>query len=278
MVGVRKSHSSGKLIESLKFTEGGLVVYGGMVGGLIATGVWCYLRGKSYLMLADIVTPAFLLGLALGRVGCLLNGCCYGAVCYQELPAVHFPPGSPPYMDQGESGLLIGAKLAPGPKIRTFVVKEVEENGWAAERSLKAGDVVSFESYPNLEYPASSPKVVIVTEKDGPVQRHELPLQSLPVHPSQLYATVNAGLLSGLLATITLVYSRRGFIFGLGLVMYGFSRILEEFIRVDEAGQFGTVFSIGQWVSFLGIVVGVVLIGVSILRQKRKRQLAPISL
>ncbi len=47
----------------------------------------------------DAVAPAIALGLALGRVGCFLNGCCYGDEC--ALPwAVAFPPGSPPWWHQ----------------------------------------------------------------------------------------------------------------------------------------------------------------------------------
>jgi phosphatidylglycerol:prolipoprotein diacylglycerol transferase len=40
--------------------------------------------------LADILTPSIALGYTFGRIGCLMNGCCYGRSC--ELPwAIHFP-------------------------------------------------------------------------------------------------------------------------------------------------------------------------------------------
>jgi phosphatidylglycerol:prolipoprotein diacylglycerol transferase len=244
---------SGKLVQALQFTEGGLVVYGGVIGGLIATGLWCYMRGFSYFMLADIVTPAFLLGLAFGRVGCLFNGCCFGAVCLQELPSIEFPSASPPYEDQLHQGELLGAKLSRKEGDEFFVVSSIKPHGWAALQHLKEGDRVQIRSLPDLNHPASPPelRMELATGTSLP-----LPTKSLPVHPTQVYAAVNAAILSGLLACIPLIYSRRGFVFSCGLILYGISRIIEEFIRVDEAGQFGTSFSIGQWVSFVGILAG----------------------
>ncbi len=43
-----------------------------------------------------------------GRLGCLMNGCCYGGVCEMPLPTVRFPSGSPVYMEQLESGRILG--------------------------------------------------------------------------------------------------------------------------------------------------------------------------
>jgi phosphatidylglycerol:prolipoprotein diacylglycerol transferase len=57
---------------------GGMVWYGGalLAGGVMILIVWQ--RRLRMLELADLFVPAVLLGLALGRVGCFLNGCCYG--------------------------------------------------------------------------------------------------------------------------------------------------------------------------------------------------------
>lgn len=89
----------------LNIAAGGLVVFGALpTAGLAA---WWFARRRrlSLLQLADCVAPGLLVGLALGRIGCFLNGCCYGGPC--ELPwAVRFPPHSPPWLDQAARGLL----------------------------------------------------------------------------------------------------------------------------------------------------------------------------
>src|SRR5262249_20879619 len=77
--------------------EGGLVFYGGMVGGAIAYLVAYYTIIKknnlSTLKLFDIIAPCAALGLCLGRIGCLLNGCCYGEVACTNcaVTPLHFP-------------------------------------------------------------------------------------------------------------------------------------------------------------------------------------------
>ena len=65
-------------LRSLMIWEGGLVWYGAFLGGLIAT-VW-YLRSKKldWWLWADMGAAPLALAQAVGRVGCLMAGCCYG--------------------------------------------------------------------------------------------------------------------------------------------------------------------------------------------------------
>jgi len=58
--------------------EGGLSFHGGLVGGLLAGIVYCRRRGLSFLRMGDVVAPGVALGYSIGRIGCFLNGCCYG--------------------------------------------------------------------------------------------------------------------------------------------------------------------------------------------------------
>jgi phosphatidylglycerol:prolipoprotein diacylglycerol transferase len=89
----------------LNLAAGGLVVFGALPTAGLAAWRFARRRGLSLPRLADCVAPGLLLGLALGRVGCFLNGCCYGGPC--DLPwAVRFPPESPPWFDQVARGLL----------------------------------------------------------------------------------------------------------------------------------------------------------------------------
>lgn len=69
---------AGSPLEIVALWHGGLVWYGGFLGGLLAT--WLYLRrrGIGFLQGADQVIPFVALGHAVGRIGCFANGCCLG--------------------------------------------------------------------------------------------------------------------------------------------------------------------------------------------------------
>lgn len=58
--------------------QGGYTFYGGLLIGLVATYGYTRIRRLSFLRIVDIMTPSVLFGLALGRVGCFLAGCCWG--------------------------------------------------------------------------------------------------------------------------------------------------------------------------------------------------------
>ena len=66
--------------EIIRLEEGGLSFHGGLIVG-VAVGIWfCHRRGINPWKMADLVAPAVALGTAIARMGCLLNGCCYGYV------------------------------------------------------------------------------------------------------------------------------------------------------------------------------------------------------
>ena len=62
----------------LRFWEGGMVLYGGLVLALLASAWWIRHRGLSFLRAGDAAAPAIAIGIAFGRIGCLSAGCCYG--------------------------------------------------------------------------------------------------------------------------------------------------------------------------------------------------------
>ncbi len=72
------------------FSQGGLVWYGGVIGVFLAALVYTRIKQISLGRFCDVVAPAAALGLAIGRIGCLLSGCCFGAPC--DLPwAIQYP-------------------------------------------------------------------------------------------------------------------------------------------------------------------------------------------
>src|SRR5262245_31408052 len=78
------------LIDIVKVNKGGLVAYGGFLGGFLASLVFCRMNKLSILKWADNAVPSISLGLALTRIGCFLYGCDFGA--RSSLPwAIRFP-------------------------------------------------------------------------------------------------------------------------------------------------------------------------------------------
>jgi len=63
----------------LAFQQGGLAIWGGVIGGIAAGAVYCRFSGLSVPILADVAAPGILVGQIVGRLGCLINGDAYGA-------------------------------------------------------------------------------------------------------------------------------------------------------------------------------------------------------
>ena len=58
--------------------NGGLAIYGGVIGGAIGVLLFCLIHKKNFFAVADIAAPSLILGQAIGRIGCFFAGCCYG--------------------------------------------------------------------------------------------------------------------------------------------------------------------------------------------------------
>lgn len=72
-------HAPGFPGNIFKVWEGGLSFHGGLFGGLAALVGYCLIKRISILKVADLFAPSVMIAYAIGRLGCLLNGCCYGA-------------------------------------------------------------------------------------------------------------------------------------------------------------------------------------------------------
>ncbi len=271
-----------RLIAIVKLTEGGLVIYGGVFGGLAACSWFCMRHKLPLWSVADLVAPGFLAGYAFGRFGCLLHGCCFGGICTADLPTISFPQGSGAYQSQLASGKLLGLEVASRKlpaRIETVVP------GSLAERSgIEAGDQLQRLTIhlvePSKDRPPTAPDQMVadlMVDKPGASEPERvtllpemLPERSLPVHPSQIYATINAVLLCGLIWLLQPLTKRDGVAFLTALLLYAVSRFLLEGIRSDEAGQLGTGLTISQLVALGTGLVTLVGIGIlSLLPPKR---------
>lgn len=245
--------SKAPLIEVFKFTEGGLVVYGSLIGAAIAFAWFVRKHKLPALAMADLIAPSLAIGLAFGRIGCFLNGCCYGGA--SELPwAVRFPMQSPPYGDQVKAGKIEGLLFDVDEQGRVVVLSSGKErltdddvvvslNGKSVSSLIEANRIM-FDAF------TSGEDVQVETPRGVTT----VPGRSLPVHPTQLYSAVNAALIFWFLWSYYPLRRRDGEVTALMLTIYPIARFLIEIIRVDESAVFGTQFSISQNLSIALLV------------------------
>ncbi len=281
------------LLKLVDMTEGGLVVYGSLFGALVAWWVYCRWNRLATLQVADIIAPGMLFGLCLGRIGCLMNGCCYGEVCQIDGLGLRFPAGSAPYYRHLETGELLGMELddpaltadgRPGPR----KVRSVATGSLAARYGIDAGDQIAGMGIPSDLYlrgikqqalPIRAPDhanmaIEVVGKPLVVIPIKDLPDRSLPIHATQIYSALDAFLLAMVLWFYYPFRRADGELLAAMLVLYSISRFLMEEVRGDELGVLGTRFSISQVVAMIVLPIGVAL-WFGLRRNQRNRRLAP---
>jgi phosphatidylglycerol:prolipoprotein diacylglycerol transferase len=86
----REQFAENPFPEIFMIQHGGLVYYGGLIGASLGCILYARVRKVPLWKLADVMAPSIALGYVFGRIGCLMNGCCYGRAC--SMPwAIRFP-------------------------------------------------------------------------------------------------------------------------------------------------------------------------------------------
>ncbi|CAN5711134.1 hypothetical protein BH09MYX1_BH09MYX1_02300 [soil metagenome] len=178
--------------------RGGLVAYGGFLGGFL--GSWAYLRSKGVRLLpwADVAVPSLAAGLMITRIGCYLFGCDFGTRLGAGAPSFLQKLGTFPHLADGTLGY--------------------DEKGNAIIGSpAYAHHLAQYQS----------------CRSNGELNCIDPGDHSFPVHPTQLYEA-----LIGLALVAFLLWARRhqkfrGQIFFLFAVAYGFLRFILELWRDD---------------------------------------------
>lgn len=146
------------LRQFFRIWEGGIVLYGGIIAGILAFLLFhrWFLKpaGVGLWKLADAAGPPLALGIALGRVGCFLNGCCYGHAAPEDMPGVGFPLLTCPATDEvvKRDGLqtVTGFTTRSTPDDPRSVVERVEPLSKADQAGLVPGDrIIGFNGRPN---------------------------------------------------------------------------------------------------------------------------------
>lgn len=113
------------LLDAFQYWKGGIVYYGGIVGGAIGFFVYRWFYPFPLRPYLDALAPSVALGTFFGRLGCFLNGCCYGDQC--SLPwAVSFPAKSAAWWHQFNAGLITEGARASLPVHPTQIYSAID--------------------------------------------------------------------------------------------------------------------------------------------------------
>jgi phosphatidylglycerol:prolipoprotein diacylglycerol transferase len=238
--------------------DGGIVLYGSVIGALVGyVGAYLFIFRKhhlSTLKLADVVAPSVAVGLCLGRLGCFLNGCCYGQVACAACPAyaVHFPLSAPAREGLVADGYQTAAgftlareKDQPRDGAR---VGRVDPHSPAYAAGLRDGDVIVAVNGRDVanaddlvrdlayEWPRGQSDLglkVIHRGETQPVALEPFAPLTLGLHPTQLYEVVSMFLLFLLLTAYYPFRRHDGEVMAILMLGYAAHRFLNELLRND---------------------------------------------
>jgi phosphatidylglycerol:prolipoprotein diacylglycerol transferase len=98
-------------LEIFQLWKGGMASFGALTGGVIAALAAAKYQKLSAARFLDCCAPYAALAITFGRIGCFLNGCCYGKI--SNLPwALRFPGGSGPHHAHLHEGLIASQGLS----------------------------------------------------------------------------------------------------------------------------------------------------------------------
>jgi phosphatidylglycerol:prolipoprotein diacylglycerol transferase len=235
------------LSDIFRIWHGGLELLGGVIAAVIIILLYMVYHKLPIRRYLDILAIGLMLALAFGRIGCFLNGCCFGKPT--NLPwAVRFPYDSFVYNSQISSN---PQRNRPEPQLKL------------------PEDYVYYTDFKGKRY-AKQYSVL------DDVQRYQVTkgkYRCLPVHPTQLYSSGGAALL----CLILYLFWRRshksngkfliqpGETFALMFILYGFMRFFIEFLRDDNP------FEYAWWAIYKGgtvsqnICIYMVILGIALL-------------
>jgi phosphatidylglycerol:prolipoprotein diacylglycerol transferase len=253
--------------------DGGMVSFGCFVGGVLGfvLAYRCLLRkhGIRFWQMADVLMPCLALGFAVGRFGCLLNGCCYGAVACPDCPSIHFCLPTMPRYEMTARGYQTAAGFTMSEQANDQPTVGKVERGSAAWRSgLRDGDLIvkaegqaihTYKDFADLLSPKHWKRskndlslTVRHRQADGFGPEDELPPfgpETIGLHPTQEYESVSMTLLMLVLLAYLPLRRHEGELVALFALGYAAHRYLDEMLRSDTPvialgmtwGQLGSV-------------------------------------
>ena len=257
------SQSGNPLREIFNITSGGLIYYGGVALAMALALVYLSAKRLPIRRHLDILAPSLMVGLAFGRMGCLLSGCCFGGPCAGHFPlAMRFPYASRPLVPLDRKANVFGG-TGVSPAFSRQVGLPREQGGIETEslprwllRRDEGGQLIRATEGPAVGRP--------VLKSPGELT-HARALQaaelwSTPVHPAQVYGVVSALLIAGLLLWFTRLRRREGQVFLLMIISYPVTRFLLESIRGDNPHDLLALrLTHNQYISIGMVALGLIL-------------------
>jgi phosphatidylglycerol:prolipoprotein diacylglycerol transferase len=187
--------------DAVNIRSGGLTFYGGLILAFPLTIAYGIHKRVPIRLGMDIIAPCVMVGLALGRVGCFLNGCCHGAACDPNfIGAVRYPFGSNAYVEQYYAGELQAPPQLTAPA-------DIGDR----PRLLTANEIAAD---PQLAQLAATQR-------------------SNPVHNAQIYSTITALLIAAICVAYFTTRPAPGRVMALMLILEGITRFTLETLRAE---------------------------------------------
>lgn len=214
--------------DAINITSGGLTYYGGFLLATPCAIAYGFYKKVPLRTGMDIIAPCLMIGLGIGRVGCFLNGCCYGEECSVAW-GVQFPYYSNAYLEQAQHGEITPSQEMYRPS--------------------------TPDAPPALMSPDELKKVYGTAKADQLMAAERAKVHK--VHPAELYSTATALLLAAILVAFYTLPHVPGHVFALMCVLEGMTRFLLEMLRVEPA--VGLSMSLSMWIG-IGLVAGGILL------------------
>ena len=220
------------LLEIFAVWKGGLELLGGVITAILVIAI--YLRAKKlpvrkYL---DILAIGLMLALVFGRFGCLLNGCCFGRPTTCPL-GIHFPYDSPAYQSQTKPD-------SQRNRAEPYLDLPAEFFGYVDIQGRWIPASGQDKYFSNLK-----PYKRLTDEQKFEVKKGKY--RCLPVHPTQIYSSAMALLVSAILYLFwhwgrgfekkgkkVPAIAKSGCTFALMFFLYSACRFFVEFVRDDN--------------------------------------------
>jgi len=245
----------GNLLSVFSIWNGGLELLGGVFLAVVVAVILLRRKKLPVRTYFDILVIGLMMGLAFGRVGCYLNGCCFGKPT-ESACSITFPYASLSFERQVYPDHSRGRE-------EPFIELPAEYFGYETED----GKWITASEYNKFDMNLKPYEFLTDQQKEDVKGKY----RALGVIPSQFYSTANAFVLCLVLYLFWRKFGMKcpGATLALMLILYGPARFFLETLRDDNPFEksWWTIYpggTISQNIGIFMFIVGVILMPVFI--------------